>query len=341
MLSDLIKKRESKVNEFENFYDIQKSILQGQASDSEILNLFQNLETFSLSPVEFQAAISASVQEMVKIPTTQKVLDIVGTGGDRLNTFNISTLSALVCACLGVKVAKHGNNSSTSVSGSSDVLEGLGVNLDLKPSVAAEILDKCGFVFCYAKKFNPAFKHVATARKKFSKPTYFNILGPCLNPARPKFMLLGYSDNKAEKLLSSGLMNSGVEKLYLVKSSENMDEVSTFSSTEVKYFSSDPAMVESFKVNGPAYFKNSQSVSSLTDIVVSSKTQAIEYFLKVLNSKTPNPLTDIVSLNAAMALVLTSRVEGIMQGIELSNNIIFNGELKNFFTKFKQLTNQY
>ncbi|MCL5272295.1 MAG: anthranilate phosphoribosyltransferase [Gammaproteobacteria bacterium] len=183
------------------------------------------LRSKSETPQELVAIVNCLRQKMIKVPTQHRVLDIVGTGGDGQNTVNISTGSAILAASCGIKVAKHGNRAASSLAGSADVLEALGVNIQLTPEKVAESIDKIGIGFCYSPNFHPVTKELKLLRKQLNVPTSFNLLGPLLNPANAQHLLLGVMDNN---LLSK--MATVLQQLYCSRSmlvhGQGLDEIS-------------------------------------------------------------------------------------------------------------------
>ena len=200
---------------------------QGLVYVFEILNIRNGVPT-GLYEEEMQGIFEASIKRSVSFKKLDfETIDIVGTGGDGFNTLNISTIAALESSKQGLKVTKHGNRSSSSKCGSADFLEVLGYYIEATPDKAYENLIDTSFTFLYAKTYHPAFRFAAPARKEFGKRTYFNYLGPLLNPARPNFMLLGIGgDFNAHKVMGPVLINSGVKKVWFIQSAEGLDELS-------------------------------------------------------------------------------------------------------------------
>jgi anthranilate phosphoribosyltransferase len=161
------------------------------------------------------------------------VLDIVGTGGDQIDTFNVSTASGFVLAACGQKVAKHGNRSSSGRCGAADLVEALGVNLNLEPEKLSNIVEKLGFGFLFAQKFHPAMKSVAPIRREIGVRTIFNVLGPLTNPAKPAYIVAGVGTKELGDLYSKVLRLAGMKAAWVVHSEEGMDEISPAGNTYV------------------------------------------------------------------------------------------------------------
>lgn len=182
---------------------------------------------------EITACAAGMRKHCVKLLQDQDVLEIVGTGGDRSNSFNISTTSALVISAAGVPVAKHGNRAASSKSGAADVLEALGVKIDLAPTESAEILKKIGLCFLYAQNYHLSMKYVAPVRKELTVRTIFNILGPLTNPAGANMELMGVYDESLVEPLAKVLANLGVKKAMVVYGQDGLDEISMSAPTTV------------------------------------------------------------------------------------------------------------
>lgn len=299
-------------------YNLQACILQGEVADEQILQIFENIDqrkaknynnSLKLTEQEFKGFVKASQEKTLKIPTSLKTLDIVGTGGDRLNTFNISTATALLSAKMGIKVAKHGNRSASSISGSADVLESLGYDLEQEPDNILLDLETKNFAFLYAKKYNPAFRFVAPARQKFGKKTYFNFLGPLLNPILPSYMLLGVSDWSMSDFMGQELIASGVEKLWVVSSVSGMDEIAITENTLVKQFEKNQPTKE-FEIN-PEELGFEQT--NLTELQIQTREQAKEILTKVLEFKATKAQNQAVEINLCAVLVITNQAKNMEQ----------------------------
>jgi len=210
----------------------QSAVLGGSVSEEELLRFFEALDGAKVSEPALKGFFRASYEAMLKVPDSDDSLDTCGTGGDGSGTFNISTAAGILLAAMGVPVAKHGNRAASSKCGSADVLEALGVKLEQTPERAAQILKECGFVFLFARQYHPAFSRAASARKTFGKRTYFNLLGPLLNPAGAKFRVHGLSDFSYAETFGSILLDSGVERVFFVHAKNGMDEASPFSDTQ-------------------------------------------------------------------------------------------------------------
>ena len=287
------------------------------------------------------AAFAAALREKSLPPPIEKnwraargILDIVGTGGDRLGTFNISTTSAIVCAAAGVAVAKHGNRAVTSQSGSADVLEALGIRIDLTPAEAARSLQERNFAFFFAPNFHPAFKHLASARKlcaERGQRTIFNFLGPLLNPAHPSAMLVGVARAELCEPLARVLQSLGVRRAMVVtgkignRKSEignSLDELSTLGENHIaefyhaRGFTTSILWLENFPLQ-PA---------TLEDLLGGDKFQNAEITRRILRGDERGPKRDAVLLNAGAALFVAEATRSLAEGWELAGETIDSGK---------------
>lgn len=258
----------------------------------------------------------------------REILDVVGTGGDRLGTFNISTTTAIVCAAAGVTVAKHGNRAITSQAGSADVLEALGVRIDLTPAEAARSLREHHFAFFFAPNYHPAFKHIAPARKlcaERGQRTIFNFLGPLLNPARPSAMLVGVPRPELCEPLARVLQSLGVRRAMVVCGSVpaagHLDELSTLGPNTVAEFYQERGFATS--VLSPEQFPVQSA--KLADLIGGDCKTNAEIVRRILRGEERGPKLDAVLLNAAAALFVAGKTESLVEGWDLAAEIIDDG----------------
>jgi len=276
-------------------------------------------------------AVSVPLDEQTR---ARELLDVVGTGGDRLNTFNISSTAALLSAAAGVTVAKHGNRAATSASGSADVLEALGVPLNLAPADAATALRERGFAFFFAPNYHPAFKHIGPARKlcaERGQRTIFNFLGPLLNPVRPTAMLLGVPRPEMCEPIAHVLQTLGVRRARVVcgevpsPAGQNgvayLDEVSTLGPTTVAEFYQE----RGFTVSRFAPDAFPSQPATLADLVGGDKQANAETARRILCGDERGPKRDAVLLNAAAALFVAGRSRSLSEGWVLAEELIASG----------------
>jgi len=291
------------------------------------------------TPAEIAAFARALHKKSVPLPLEKnwreahEILDIVGTGGDRLGTFNISTTSAILCAAAGVAVAKHGNRAVTSQSGSADVLEALGIRIDLTPAEAARSLQENNFAFFFAPNFHPAFKHIAPARKlcaERGQRTIFNFLGPLLNPARPSVMLVGVPRAELCEPLAHVLQTLGVRRGMVVTGKignrkleigNAIDELSTLGENFVAEFYHE----RGFTASGLALEHFPLQPATLADLLGGDKFQNAEITRQILRGEDRGPKRDAVLLNAGAALFVAGKTKSLMEGWELAAETIDSG----------------
>lgn len=264
----------------------------------------------------------------------REILDVCGTGGDRLNTFNISTTVAIVCAAAGVTVAKHGNRAITSQSGSADVLETLGIRIDLTPEEAARALKERRFAFFFAQKYHPAFKHIGPARKlcaERGQRTIFNFLGPLMNPVRPSAQLIGVSRPQLCEPMARVLQSLGIRRGMVVTGQvpvpgqsepAHLDELSTLGETAIAEFYQDRGFATS--TLAPAHYP--VQPATLADLAGGDREANAAIIRRVLAGKERGPKRDAVLLNAGAALFVAARVKSIAEGFELAAELIDSGK---------------
>jgi len=263
-----------------------------------------------------------------------EILDVCGTGGDRLNTFNISTTVALVGAAAGVTVAKHGNRAITSQSGSADVLDALGVPVELAPEQAAASLRAHGFAFLFAPKFHPAFKHIGPARKlcaERGQRTIFNFLGPLLNPARPTAQLIGVPRPELCEPMAKVLQSLGVRRGMVVcgevptaTGRAFLDELSTLGETTIAEFYHD----RGFAVSKLSPKDFPLQAADVTGLAGGDKTANAELIRRLLRGEERGPRRDAVLLNAAAALFVAGRAKSFSDGWDLAEQVLDGGQAR-------------
>jgi anthranilate phosphoribosyltransferase len=258
----------------------------------------------------------------------REILDVVGTGGDRLGTFNISTAAAIICAGAGVTVAKHGNRAVTSQAGSADVLEALGVRIDLTPAEAACSLRDRHFAFFFAPNYHPAFKHIAPARKlcaERGQRTIFNFLGPLLNPARPSAMLVGVPRPELCEPIACVLQSLGVRRAMVVCGSVPatgyLDELSTLGPNTVAEFYQERGFATS--VLSPEQFPLQRT--ALADLIGGDRNANAEIVRRILRGEERGSKRDVVRFNAAAALFVAGKTKSLVAGWDLAAAIIDDG----------------
>jgi anthranilate phosphoribosyltransferase len=261
---------------------------------------------------------------------THEILDVCGTGGDRLNTFNISTTVALICSAAGVPVAKHGNRAITSQAGSADVLEALGIRVDLPPNEAAQSLRERNFAFFFAPNYHPSFRHIAPARKicaERGQRTLFNFLGPLLNPARPTAQLMGVPRPELCEPMARVLQTLGARRGMVVcgKVPGNqywLDELSTLGVNTVAEFHQE----RGFAVSELGVEDFPLQLASLANLFGGDRQANAQIVSNILHGTDRGPKRDAVLLNAAAALFIAGNSRSLMSGWDLAASVIDDGQ---------------
>ncbi len=293
---------------------------------SALANKGETVEEISVFASELR---KLSIQPILPVELrNREILDVCGTGGDRLNTFNISTTVSLVAAASGLVVAKHGNRAITSQSGSADVLEELGVPINLTPEQAVRSLQEHNFAFFLAVNYHPAFKHIGPARRlcaERSQPTIFNFLGPLLNPVQPSAQLLGVARAGLCLPVAGVLQSLGVRRGMVVSGNagENrwLDELSTLGETTIAEFYQDRAM--SLSTVDPNDFGLERS--QLEDLAGGDRRHNAQILRAILSGEERGPKREAVLLNAGAALFVGAKTRSIVEGIECAAEVIDSG----------------
>lgn len=310
-------------------------IMSGEATESQIASFLTALTIKEPTIDEITSAAKVMRQKAEKINTTKELVDIVGTGGDFSNTFNISTISAIITSASGASVAKHGNRSATSKCGSADVLESLGVNLNISPSESLEVLESIGLCFMYAPIYHSSMRFVGKTRKEIKIRTIFNILGPLSNPAQAERMLLGVYDKKLVNPLANVLLNLGVKRAMVVHGFDHLDEITLTDKTYVSEVK-DNSVID--YILDPTDY--GLTLCTLDDLKGDTKEVNKNIILSILNGE-QSPKRDITLLNSGVAIYLSIDNISIKEGIELAKRTI---DSKKALSKLNELitkTNQY
>ncbi len=332
MISEYISKLEQKIDlTYDQMSEIMSEVLSGKTNDEQNVSILSNLSQKGETDDELLGMLDKMQELSLKItPKNQgTVIDMCGTGGDKLQTFNISTTASFVVAAAGGIVAKHGNRSSSGISGSADIFEYFGYDLNAEPSDIAKILENHGICFMFAQKFHPAMKNVSLARKQLATRTAFNLLGPLSNPANVKNQLVGVFSHEFLTRLPHILKRKGVENIMTVRSNDGMDEFSTSSTNSVCILKNNIITVNSIDPEFLGLHK-----SSLHDIQIKTKQNALESFVGVLNNTANQAMIETTALNAAAGLLVGNVVDSFEDGVELALNTIIDGKAMGLLEKF-------
>jgi len=309
-------------------------IMEGKWSEAQIAAFLAALAAKGEAVDEIAGAAEAMRSRVVKIDARgADVIDTCGTGGTGLSTLNVSTAAAIVCAGAGVKVAKHGNRTNTRASGSANVLEALGVNLDAPPDVVAKCLAEAGICFCFAIRLHPAMKYAAPVRKQLGVRTIFNVLGPLTNPAGAKRQIIGVFDAAYARKIAEVLAALGAVRAMVVHADDGLDEVSTASITRI-------AELKSGKVTMSAVQPEDFGMrrASLDDLAVESAEQSADIIRRALAGE-KGPARDIIVLNAAAALCVADKAPRIAEAIPLAEESIDTGTAADALKKLVAISN--
>ena len=345
MISNLIQRLQEKTDlTYDEMNNIMTDILSGNTNLQENADFLSNLADKGETDDELLGMLDRMQELSLKIEPKNAgtIIDMCGTGGDKLQTFNISTTASFVVAATGGVVAKHGNRSTSGVSGSADIFEYFGYDLNQEPSKIVQILEKHKICFMFAQKFHPAMKHVGPARKQLGKRTAFNLLGPLSNPAGVKNQLIGVFSNEYLDRLPAILKRRGGENIMTVRSDDGMDEFSTSATNRVCILRDGKVLMNAIDPEVVGLHK-----SSLKDIQISTKEDAIKSFVEVLNNTANQAMIETTALNAAGGLIVANIANNFEEGVELAMNTIKDGKafktLENFvkdtgdITKLKEM----
>jgi anthranilate phosphoribosyltransferase len=332
MISQYISKLQEKIDlTYEEINQIMTEVLSGKTDDVQNSDFLSSLAQKGETDDELLGMLDKMQEFSLKItPKNQgTVIDMCGTGGDKLQTFNISTTASFVVAASGGIVAKHGNRSSSGVSGSADIFEYFGYDLNSEPVEIAAILEKYNICFMFAQKFHPAMKHVSAARKQLGKRTAFNLLGPLSNPANVKNQLVGVFSTEYLERLPQILKRKGAQNIMTVRSDDGMDEFSTSSTNHVCILQKDKVLTNVIDPEIVGLHK-----SKLSDIQIKTKQDAIGSFVKVLNNTANQAMIETTILNAAGGLIVADIAKNFEEAVEIATNTIESGKAYSLLEKF-------
>ena len=332
-LTAIVEKRDLTMAEMSS---VMRQIMTGEATPAQIGGFLVGLRMKGETVEEIAAA--AQVMRELATPVlvnTPNLVDIVGTGGDGMNTFNISTTSALVVAAAGGQVAKHGNRSVSSQSGSADVLEALGVKIDLTPEQVVECLNTIGIGFMFAPQHHNAMKYAIGPRREMGIRTLFNLLGPLTNPANVPNQLMGVFAHQWVRPLAQVLKQLGNQHVLVVHSEDGLDEISIAAPTLVAELSH--GVIITYTIT-PEKFGFQRT--PLNMIQVHSVRESVSIIHQVLDNQ-PGPARDIVSLNAGAAIYAAGLTETLADGITQAQIVLSQGAARHKLAKWVNLTQSF
>jgi len=316
-----------------------EDIFDNKLSEDEVRDYLVELYNRGETSDEIAAAADVMREHSIRLPIHQdleeKIIDNCGTGGDKSGSFNISTTVSFVLASCGCYVAKHGNKSITSKSGSADMLEAIGYNLHNDLNHQAKMLEVVGFCFMFAVNHHPAMKYIMPIRKSLSHRTIFNILGPLTNPAGAKKQLIGVFDKDYISKITDALNLLDSKKAIVVSSKDGLDEIST---SDITYASIlEDGITKEFEIDPAEYGIKKVSLNAIKG---GDANENAKITLDLLNAKSSNPHTDIVVMNASAGLIVDGKARDFQDGIEIAREAIFSGKAKAHLDKIIKMSNQ-
>jgi len=313
---------------YDEMSQVMDEILKGQVPVQETANFLRNLTDKGESDQELLAMLDKMQQYAIHITPKRngKIIDVCGTGGDKMKTFNVSTAAAFVIAGAVGSVAKHGNRSVSGICGSADIFEYFGYDLNMPPEKVSETIERFGIGFMFAQKFHPAMKNVAEARKILGTRTAFNLLGPLSNPAGVKNQVVGvYSADYLERVVLL-LKARGAQSVMSVLSHDGLDELSTSSKNQICLLKDGKI---SLKILNPQDLGLTKS--SLGDIQVSTKEEALKAFFSVLNGTANKSMIEVTALNAAAGLIISDLASDFKDSTQIALDSIKSGKAYSVF----------
>ncbi|MCR5398934.1 MAG: anthranilate phosphoribosyltransferase [Lachnospiraceae bacterium] len=324
---------------YDEAYTVMNEIMDGVSTPTQNAAFLAALSTKSAKAEtidEIRGCAEAMREHALKCDTgNMETLEIVGTGGDRAGSFNISTTTAFVAAAGGVKVAKHGNRAASSKSGTADCLEALGANIALEPEKCVEVLEKTGFCFFFAQKYHSSMKYVGAIRKELGFRTVFNILGPLTNPACPKRQLLGVYDEYLIEPLARVLYSMGVEKGMVVYGREKLDEISAVGETAVCEFGNGRYTTYEIKPEDFGFNRCKKE-----DLAGGTPKENAEITKNILNGTDKGPKRDTVLMNAGAALYIADKAASLEEGVKMAAELIDSKAAYKAMEEFVKVSNE-
>ncbi|MBO6133700.1 MAG: anthranilate phosphoribosyltransferase [Lachnospiraceae bacterium] len=322
---------------YDEAFAVMNEIMSGETTPTQNAAFLAALSTKSAraeTTDEIAGCAAAMRAHATQVKTGMDVFEIVGTGGDNAMSFNISTTSALVAAAGGMKVAKHGNRAASSLSGTADCLEALGVKIEQSPERCVELLKTAGICFFFAQKYHTSMKYVGSIRKELGFRTVFNILGPLTNPASPTMQLLGVYDEYLVGPLAQVLINLGVKRGMVVYGQDKLDEISM----------SAPTLISEIKDGWFKYYMIKPEDFGFTrcqkaDLKGGTPEENAKITLGILNGE-KGPKREAVLMNAGASLYIGEKAGSLKEGIDLAASLIDSGKALEVLNKFIEISNR-
>lgn len=319
MIKEAILKLSKKENlNYEEAKEVMNEIMSGKATAVQMSSYLTALSMKGETIEEITGSAAGMRANCIKLLHNMEVLEIVGTGGDNSNSFNISTASAIVIAAGGVAVAKHGNRAASSKCGAADVLEELGININISPEKSREILSKINICFLFAQNYHIAMKYVAPVRKELGIRTVFNILGPLSNPAGANIELMGVYDESLIEPLAKVMQNLGVKRGMVVYGTDKIDEISMSSETKVCEIL-DKENLKSYTIS-PKDF--GYDFCDKKELEGGSVKENAEIIINIFNLKDNGAKRKAVCMNAGAGFYIAKKVKNIKEGVQMAESLI-------------------
>ena len=322
---------------YDEAYAVMNEIMSGETSPTQNAAFLASLSTKSAKAEttdEIAGCAAAMRDHATKVETGMDVFEIVGTGGDNAQSFNISTTSALVAAAGGMKVTKHGNRAASSKCGTADCLEALGVNIQQSPARCVELLNEVGMCFLFAQKYHSSMKYVGPIRKELGVRTVFNILGPLTNPASPSMQLLGVYDEYLVEPLAQVLVSLGIKRGMVVYGMDKLDEISLSAPTKICEIKD--GWYKTYTIT-PEDFGFERCTKD--DLKGGDPAENAKITLAILNGEKGHK-RNAVLLNAGASLYIGGKAASFKEGVALAAEIIDSGKALEVLTKFIEVSNR-
>ena len=324
---------------YDEAYTVMNEIMSGETTPTQNAAFLSALSTKSAKAEtkdEIAGCAAAMRDHAIPVNTGMEIFEIVGTGGDNAQSFNISTTSALIAAAGGMKVAKHGNRAASSKCGTADCLEALGVNIQQDPEMCVKLLNEVGMCFFFAQKYHTSMKYVGPIRKELGFRTVFNILGPLTNPATPDFYLLGVYDQYLAEPIAHVLKSLGAKRALVVYGEDKLDEISVSSETFVAELKAD-GTITTYEIK-PEDFGFARGTKE--DIVGGTPAENAEVTRGILEGKITDVRKSVVCMNAGAAIYVAGKAKTIEEGVGQAKHLIESGAALEKLNQFVEASNK-
>ena len=314
---------------------VMNEIMSGEVTGSQFGAFVTSLMLKGETADEVAGLATSMREHSLKVSVNEKIiLDTCGTGGDNSNTFNISTASGLILAGCGLKIAKHGNRAMSGKSGSADVLEQLGVNINLSPESVSKCIQETNFGFMFAQIFHPSMKFAAAPRKELGIKTVFNILGPLTNPANANHQIIGVYSPSVGNLMAEVLKILGSSRAMIVHSADGIDEISLWDKTKIWELKNNE--ISNYEITHENFGLNKINISELK---VDSPEESVKIIQNILSGG-KSAARDVALANAAAGLLIAGKVDSLIKGVEMAKKSIDSGNALNQLNKLIQISNK-